>query len=285
MLIKDVAKLSPVERLLYWIQERESIRLKKEAGKPWPWTDDTILSTYRFTNVRRMDDKVSKWLLENWLTPFKDHPNMLVAVAMARFFNLPNILGMIGFPKKWDPEKIKDKIRCHKWGGNVVFNAAYMVRGTDGEDKVASVIDYTVHPLFVDPPAINTHSMEETHAALKDRYGFGSFMAGQVVADLRWGLTGEWKDKKTWAPVGPGSSRGLCRLFGKPLRLVKQKVFEGQLAALIQILRKELSTSIADRLEAIDYQNCLCETDKYARVLLGEGRPKQLYKDRGGEWQ
>ncbi len=278
MLVKDVAKLKPIERLIYFINERESIRLKKEAGKPWPWTDDEILSSYRFCNVRRMDDKVSQWLLKNWYEPHRDHPNMLVAIVMARFFNLPNILGMIGFPKRWDPEKVKYKIRCHKDGGNVVFNAAYMVRGNDGEDKVASVIDYTVQPLFVDPPTINTSSMQETHAAIKDRYGFGSFMAGQVVADLRWAMTGEWKDKKTWAPVGPGSSRGMCRLFNWPLRLIKQEKFETHLGELTKLLKSHLPQKVTRRLEAIDYQNCLCEYDKMTRVLLGEGRPKQLYR-------
>jgi len=46
MKIQDVAKLSPQERLVYWIREREAIRLKKEAGQPRPWTDDEILDTY-----------------------------------------------------------------------------------------------------------------------------------------------------------------------------------------------------------------------------------------------
>jgi len=34
--------------------------------------------------------------------------------------------------------------------------------------------------------------------------------------------------------------------------------------------------TICDRLEAIDYQNCLCEFDKYERALQG-GRPKRNY--------
>lgn len=278
MKIKDVKKLSSIERLIYWIKERESIRLKRELREPRPWTDDEILLTHRFCNVRRMDDKVSQWLLRNWYKPYKDHPNMLLAATVARFFNLPNILGMIGFPEKWDPEVIKDKIRCHKLGGNTVFNAAYMVRGNDREDKTSSVIDYTVQPLFLDPPKINTNSLKETHEILKDRYGFGSFMAGQVVADLRWGLTGRWKDKKTWAPVGPGSSRGMCRLFDKPLKLIKQDKFEGWLTDLIALLTDHLPEGITSRLEAIDWQSTLCETDKYNRVLLDEGRPKQLYR-------
>jgi hypothetical protein len=31
-------------------------------------------------------------------------------------------------------------------------------------------------------------------------------------------------------------------------------------------------------LHAQDLQNCLCEFDKYERVRLGEGRPKQRYE-------
>lgn len=108
MKIQDVAKLSPQERLVYWIREREAIRLKKEAGQPRPWTDDEILDTYRFCNVRRMDDKVSKWLLENWYKPYFDHQNMLIAVALARFFNSVETLEYMGFPEKdWNAEKLK----------------------------------------------------------------------------------------------------------------------------------------------------------------------------------
>jgi hypothetical protein len=41
--------------------------------------------------------------------------------------------------------------------------------------------------------------------------------------------------------------------------------------------RKHLPMSITKRLEAIDWQNCCCEYDKYSRTLFGEGRPKQRY--------
>jgi hypothetical protein len=281
MKIEDVKALTPINRLLYWIKERESIRFKKEAREPWPWTDDTILSSYRFCNVRRMDDKVSKWLLANWYKPHKDHPNMLPAVALARFFNLPSSLAglssMLFSSQKIDWGKVRKHLRTAKKSGPI-FNAAYMVRGNDGRDKVESVIDYTILPLFKNPVEINTSSIQETHAALKDRYGFGSFMAGQVVADLRWAISGAWKDKKTWAPVGPGSSRGMCRLFGDPLKLIKQRRFEQLLAGVTEILSENLSPDLTKRLEAIDWQNCLCELDKYSRVLAGKGRPKQLYK-------
>ena len=57
--------------------------------------------------------------------------------------------------------------------------------------------------------------------------------------------------------------------------------FEDELQALMNICKQELPESITNRMEAMDYQNCLCETDKYLRVQNGEGRPKQLYPGSG----
>ena len=277
MKIVSTKKLSPMDRLVYWIRERESIRLKKEAGEPKPWTDDEILQRYRFCNVKRMDDKVSQWLLKNWYEPFFDHPNMLVACALARFFNLPSTLESIGFPTEYNATRIKQKLRALKKQGTI-FNAAYMVRGNDGRDKVSCVIDYSITPLFKNPIAINTQSMEKTWEQLVEQPGFGSFMAGQVVADLRWGLSGSWRDKKRWAPVGPGSARGMNRLLGlDPDTLMQQSKFMLLLRNLVQRdLRPSLPRSITRRLEMQDWQNCLCEYDKYCRCI-GGGRCKQTY--------
>jgi hypothetical protein len=96
----EIKQLSPLERMAYWIEEREAIRLKREAGESKPWTQDPILLGYRFCNVRRMDDRVSRWLLENWYQPYLDHPSMLVNVALARFINNPPILQEIGFQEE-----------------------------------------------------------------------------------------------------------------------------------------------------------------------------------------
>ena len=47
----------PRGRLVAWALEREAIRLRKEAGRPLPWTDDPILATGRFCNVYREYDR------------------------------------------------------------------------------------------------------------------------------------------------------------------------------------------------------------------------------------
>lgn len=279
MNIKDVKKLTPFERICYWIQEREAVRLKKESGQPKPWTDDTILQNYRFCNVRRMDDKVSKWLLENWYDPNWNHKNIVLAVALARFINKPETLQVIGFPKIWSPGRIKAKLRQYRDQGNVVFNGAYMVRGNDGIDKIESVVDYYVDTLrhtLVGPP--DTTTMESCWEDIKFSHGFGSFMAGQVTADLRWAMSGTWTDKNDWAPIGPGSRRGMNRLLGRDVKSpMGQDEFLGHLQSLITKLTDALSTEITTRLEAMDIQNCCCEFDKMERTLFDGRRPKQKY--------
>lgn len=266
-----------LDRLVYWINERESIRRKRALGLSPPWTDDPILQKYRFCNVRRMDDKVSRWLYQNWYKPYRDHPNMLVAVGAARFFNLPSTLEHLTKMVfgKLDFEKIVQVVRGLP---RPVFNGAYVV-STSGNntEKIGFVVERYISPLR--SIQVDTVGMEKMYGVLLGCYGISSFMAGQIVTDLRWALSGRWSDRKTWAAVGPGSRRGINRLRGRALDYpLSQQQFSEELAAVIEVLGGVLSSDTVKRLEAMDYQNCLCEYDKYERVRLGEGRPKQLYR-------
>lgn len=277
MLIDRVKQLSPMDRLLYWMSEREYIRIRRLHGQPPPWTDDEILQRYRFCNVRRMDDRVSQWLLKHWYQPYRNHPNMLLACTMARFFNLPNTLSAIGFPEVWNADKVRRQLRQMQKRGTI-FNSAYMVRGNDGVDKIACVINYTAQRIVKHPPIIDSSSMENSWSEVLRVRGMGSFMAGQVVADMRWGINGSWSDKHSWAPLGPGSRRGMNRLLSRPIESpMNQLEFNGLLMELMITGKRELSSQLTDRLEAIDWQNVCCEYDKYERTIWGQGRPKRVY--------
>jgi hypothetical protein len=103
-------------------------------------------------------------------------------------------------------------------------------------------------------------------------------MAGQAIADMRWAVKGTWADAKIWASIGPGSLRGMNRLHNRPTKQpLKQVQFLVELKKLLLVYNKQLPKSISSRIEAVDAQSTLCEFDKYSRVLLSEGRPKQLY--------
>lgn len=283
MKTSDVKHLPALERLAYWINEREAIRQRREAGLPAPWTDDEILSTYRFCNVRRMDDRVSRWLLENWYRPFYGHPNMVVACTVARFINLPRCLDIITpqiFPNGVMQPRLQTArmlLRVAAQNGPV-FNGAYMITGEKGIDKVDSVFDTFAGQLVARPPIIDTRSIRRSVHALRQYHGMAYFMAGQIIADMRWAVDGAWEDRYEWAAMGPGSRRGMNRIHGRPLTYpIDQDEFVYELNELIRALKLLVPNSIFSRLEAIDWQNCLCEYDKYCRTLEGHGRPKSKF--------
>jgi len=281
--MKEIVKLSPIERFAHWVNERDQIRYYKEQECPRPWTDDVILQTYRFCNVVRFDDKVTQWLWLNWYKPNRGSPNMVLNVAIARFLNRIETLDHLGYQKSWNANLITNKLRKYRDAGNTIFNGAYMVRGNNGEDKIDSVVNYYCEDLRKqnrECSVVVSNSMQETWKAIKGCFGFGSFMAGQVTADLRWAVDGSWKDKEIWAPIGPGSQRGMNRIHERPIRTpIRQERFVEELMALKHDARKLINRPLYARMEAMDWQNCLCEFDKYTRTLLDGRRPKQIYRE------
>lgn len=280
-----------------WIVEREKIRQRRMAGKPPPWHDDPIMAGTRWCNVRRMDDKVSKWLIESWYSPGDMcRRDALIAALMGRMINKPETLWYIAGNsrfKKWDYDKFYKGMYELKNSGQTVFTSAYIINGASGGpkiDQVLGAIDRAAKAMKTDSIAkryIEPDSLQETAKRLHDLPGVGSFISGQVVADLRWVLPEcGWEDKMTWAPPGPGSSRGMKYLLGEPTECVfgrgsdmNEKQFLKYLRLLIEIAQEhpKVGPIFKDRkLEAHDIQNTLCETSKYARCLNG-GRGKNKY--------
>lgn len=278
----QVSRLSLEKRFLYWIKERYSIYLKREAGKPRPWTDDEILQQYRFCNVRRMDDKVSQWFLKNWYLPWRGHKNMVLAAVLARQFNNPAAMEAVGFPEVWNPRRVEKILSQRMEEGLQCFNRAYIITGSLGGTKIQQVVWKVATPIYKSGIRVNTSSLQETWKRLLPFAGFGSFIAGQVSADLRWAIDGTWKDAKLWAPIGPGSRKGMNRILRRSITSrLGQPEFQALLGRLVRNLQGQLPKSLYDRLEAMDIQNCLCEFDKYSRGLEGVGRPKQKYPKKG----
>lgn len=269
----------PWQRLVWWIQERESIRLNRLNMVPKPWTENEILQRYKFCNVRRMDDRVSQWLMDNWYVPNFDHNNMLTACTLARFFNNTDSLRAHGFPLKWNAAASAKLFTNRERVGQTNFSGAYLVTGCLGGTKIEQVVFKIVDPLHkAKIPFRSVASLEEMVKLLAGRLGIGSFLAGQIACDLRWAARVLWPDVHTFAPMGPGSQRGLNRLHGRPLnQRIKYEQFREELNQMIGYCLAHVPESITERLEAIDYQNCLCEFDKMERTLREGRRPKQNY--------
>lgn len=52
--------IKTLNKFVWYVNERETIRQKVESGAPAPWTENTILQRYSFTNINRNWDKDSK---------------------------------------------------------------------------------------------------------------------------------------------------------------------------------------------------------------------------------
>ena len=269
-----------LSELLHWVKERENVRVKKEAGLPKPWTEDPIIRDYKFCNVRRNDDRVSRWIHTHWLHPYADHPNITFAMCVARIFNWPETLALIEdivFSDIWEPEKMRVVLKEHRDKGNKVFTGAYTV-STCGlaMDKIDYVIDKVFTPLrktIIN--ACDTETLEDVWEDLCQYQGFSSFMAGQVVADLKYiEPLLRATDWNTFAPLGPGSIRGLNRVYGRPVgATIKQQQGTQELLEIQSIIRRELALD----LPLHDVQNCMCETDKYLRLKYDNGKVRSKY--------
>ena len=290
----------------YWIDEREAIRRNREAGRPPPWTDDPVMATTRFCNVRRMDDRVSIWLYENWYKRVKETgrgKDAILAGLSARMINKPetllHITGGKGVFGRWDYDVFLKRMYQVKLSGKPVFTHAYIINGASGGPKIEQVLGAIAKA----DARMNVHgatvylkpTLQETAEALHELPGVGSFIAGQVVADLRWVLPRGWPDCMDWAPVGPGSSRGMKYLLGLMSadgvlgrgNDMSQREFLKNLRLLVKLAERHpvVGPIFRERkLEAHDIQNTLCELGKFVRVGYGLGRPKNFYEVPKGIW-
>ncbi len=281
--------------LFYWISERDSIRVKKEAGLPKPWTDDPILQKFKFCNVRREDDRVTKWIKDNWREPYRGHPNMWFAMVVARIFNWPPTLELIGFPsfdgvtsnfEGWKAIARKELKYIRDDQKGKVFTGAYLI-STNGVsmDKIDYVLDRVLTPIWERgsyPAKLMSKWPDEplhlqeywNHLCLFD--GLVIFMAGQVIADRKYvdPVLEKAPDWLTWAPLGPGSIRGLNRFHGRPYdRPLKQEQGLKELREIRQMIRDAIDFD----LPVHDVQNCMCEYDKFLRVVKKQGTPRSHY--------
>lgn len=276
-----------------FVIERHNIYLRRKAGQEKPWTNDKILQSYRFCNVYRELDTVTKWIRDNWRAPNFHERDVWFAMVVARLVNWPDSLAEFsknGPVKTWRPNWFVDALNDRAARGEKVYTGAYMVRADaqgygQRAGKPAYHADCVLTPMWERRAELRPRkddTLASFHARLMTCKDMGSFMAGQVVCDTKYtaslNLATDWWD---WAASGPGSKRGLNRVCGNDN--INEKWREEHWLQVLQELRLMLNERLPrhwEKLHAQDVQNCLCEFDKYERVRNGEGRPRALYNGR-----
>lgn len=277
--------LTPPEKLLYWIAERNQIMLKKELGLQKPWSSDEVFQRTYFCNVRREHDRVTRYIREMYSPEVLD-PWFLYNIIFSRFINWPATLGSIGYLRQHNPGALDDKLsnlakRGKIWGGAYVITthgipmakASYLCNNVLGGAYKARELLYSLTGW------VGTPSLAVAHKALQSLEGLGSFLAAQVVADLK-NTPGHPLHKafdwNTFVAPGPGSIRGLSWFWSGVT------ITPGNFQSYFKSMREYVDDNwdqmqMGQPICNQDLQNCLCEYDKYMRVSNGTGKSKRNY--------
>ena len=279
------------KRFVKFIIERHAIYTRRQAGQSWPWTQDEILQKYSFCNVYRELDKTTIWIAENWRQKAPAE-HVWMAMLVARVINWPDTLKAIAVENAtpFNRRAFLEAIRRRSEKGLKVWGGAYMVTTSSAAvpkpEYFADIFQkvWDDRRLFDFPPKT---PLDDLYRRLLSYHGLGSFLCAQVIADIKY--VGHWRGAPDWCSFvapGPGSKRGLARIYGMQHdRLMTEDRWRLLFLDLFAKFeadweRKQLDYkfNMPELPHAQDLQNCLCEFDKYERTRLGEGRPRSLYR-------
>lgn len=260
------------DKLVYWMVERELMRMRKEAGGPPPYSRDPNMAYVRYTNVHREDDKVTRWLDANgWRHNVPELPQRLTLARMVNYIPTLEELSVHGA----DPLEV---LRERADRGEKVWSSAYTIT-TCGKQMAKE--EYVVRHVYAGVAALGplpstVATLKQAHIWLMQVDGLGSFLAAQIVADMK-NTQGHQlasaSDWHSWSAPGPGSLKGLSAFWGKS---ITPSHYDTAIVQAWQLVRPLLPQDLR-KLSMQDFQNCLCEFSKYIRVLSG-GKARNRYE-------
>lgn len=279
--------------LVYWINERESIRLQKEHDAIQPWSSDPLMTKWRWCNVNRCHDRETRWIFKNIIEGNEESDTLWFNLCIGRFINWSPTLAKLGYIHKWDGGYFVRTLEDRAASGEKVFTGAYMIRGGTGEDAKVSKSQYLVNRLFdplwkardnrpADYMSSKLHLCADWDKFLGSFFGMGDFMRNQIITDMKYTKyilpECHTKDWRTFCLTGPGTRRGLNRLTGQELT----KTWPTEDANLALRTIRELiqeDTCCPEHFDDLNnLANCFCEFDKYMRLKNGEGEPRSTYR-------
>lgn len=272
-----------------YARERYQIHLNRMMKMQKPWTRDSILQRYRFCQIFREDDRVTRWFRENW----RGRDANVFGCVCFRFFNrveTGEVLVKNGLLDEWDA-RLAVRVLSHL---KPLIGPAYRIsvpqNGTRGtRAKLDGIIEvmrpvWTAHKngKFDD---FSELTLRRAHERLMEFPYVGPFMAYEAVCDLmHTPILNRAVDKYSWASCGPGAARGLARILEISLKTFNHGSAADRDEMVTHVQELVFKASMAKywpsdwpHWDARTAEHTLCEFDKYERVRLGEGAPKQTY--------
>lgn len=264
----------------YWkfACERQSVFLKRLAGIDGPWTDDAIISEFKFTNTYRASDRVSQYLIKSVIYNGSQNPaDILHRILLFKIFNkietwekLEDRFGEITV-KNFSVEKYNKLFNEIMGRGESIYSGAYiMPSGGSIYPKKHLMHLNLLKKMLSDNLAegiTSTKSMSDVFTLLRSYPTIGDFLAYQFTIDINYSSLTNFSEMDFVVP-GPGALNGLRKCFSSlgdfnesdAIRYVtdNQEKELDRLGLTFDFLGGRM-------LQLIDCQNIFCETDKYAR--------------------
>ena len=271
----------------YWrfAFNRQEAFYSKMNNEPQPWTEDSIIQKYRFTNPYRITDRVSQYLVRNVIYS-KDNftaEDILFRILLFKIFNkidtweyLEDKLGEIRY-SEYNEEiysRLLDELIEQK---QKIYSAAYIMPSgvtsfgyTKKHRNNLALLSY-MFSNGLSQKLAQSKSLQELYQLLLSFPTIGSFLAFQYAIDINYSELCDF-DEMSFVVAGPGARSGIekcfnleCYDYTEAIRFVadnQEEEFEKR--------GYKFKTLFGRKLQLIDCQNLFCETDKYTRIYCPE---------------
>lgn len=272
----------------YWrfAAERQEIFFKRLDRKCLRWTDDPILSVYKFTNAYRASDRVSQFLIQNVIYSGDQTPReVFFRVLLFKFFNRIEtwqlLKSELGAPsiQQYAFESYDRVLSEAINSGERIYSAAYIMP-SGGRASTVHGRKHRMHLRLLEkmlkeslPEKIEaSKTMKEAFEMLKEYPTIGDFLAYQYITDLNYSSWLKFNEASFVVP-GPGARSGIQKCFSDLGGRSEAQIIElvaGHQHEHLKSLGIEFKSLWGRDLQLIDCQNLFCEVDKYTRVLYPE---------------
>lgn len=266
----------------YWTfaAERQAIYFRRLREKMPPWTQDSILSSFRFTNAYRASDRVSQYLIRNVIyDESRNDEDTFFRILLFKLFNkietwelLRRALGEIQLQtySYRDFEAVLSDAMDH---GKRIYSAAYMMPSANrdfGTERKHQGHLRLIEQMLEEGLPVRLSQAESMQAAFELLLGYptiGNFLAYQLVTDLNYSTVIDF-DENEFVMPGPGALDGISKCFSDFGGLDQSEIIRLTVDRQVEEFYSrglEFETLGGRCLQLIDCQNLFCEISKYSR--------------------
>lgn len=302
--IHDNFRLDRLQVFWKFVYERQAVWYRRVIERrPPPWTDDPILQIERFTNVYRELDPGTQYVIREILEHHAPRPDKVFNVMLYRLIGRAETHRILGFQSldNFNPSRVEHTLKWLRSTGLPPFTAAYMVSAyvsMGSRDKIENVVRLlaNLHDHFAEfhRQMEASRNAAEIHSLVCSAYGFGNFLAYQVLVDLLYPLQAYGGcgllpySHDDWASAGPGARRGIAMLLREGSTASHLSVMhwlhkhQGSEFARLGLQFPYLLGSQGEpvAISLANVQNCLCEFHKYVKIRDGTGRGRRKFSPR-----